>query len=146
MTHTLLVAERSRRVDILWGFLTAAFAVALVRGHIGAATTTGPTVVDFLFGTLLAVAVGAWIWFRRHPARLQITPEAVVFSHRGQRLGTTLPAPGELYVHTTFIGGTDRLRFLKVTGSDEAIPMTMFDDAEVTAACRASGWRFVGDP
>jgi putative Ca2+/H+ antiporter (TMEM165/GDT1 family) len=146
MTSTLLVAERSRRVDILWGFLTAAFALALVRGHIGAATAAGRTVVDLVFGALLVIAVGAWIWFRRHPARLEITPEAVLFSHRGQRRGTRLPAPGELYVHTTFIGATDRLRFLKVTGSEEAIPMTMFDDAEVTAACRASGWRFVGDP
>jgi hypothetical protein len=86
------------------------------------------------------------VWFRRHPARLEITPEAIVFAHRGQRNATRLAAPGELYVHTTHLGGTDRLHFLKVTGSDEAIPLQMFDHEEVKAACRASGWTFAADP
>ena len=83
---------------------------------------------------------------RRHPARLEITPKAVSFSHRGQPNPAKLEQPGELYVYTTHIGGTDRLQFLKVTGSDEGIPLTMFDHEEVKAACRAAGWRFVGDP
>jgi hypothetical protein len=32
-----------------------------------------------------------------------------------------------------------------VTGSDESIPLLMFDHREVKDACRASGRRFVGD-
>jgi hypothetical protein len=103
-------------------------------------------VIDVIFGTLLAGSIAAWVWFRRHPARLEITPEAVAFSHRGQSNPTRLVPPGELHVYTTHIGGTDRLHFLKVTGSDEAIPLTMFDHDEVKAACRANGWRFAGDP
>jgi hypothetical protein len=83
--HTLLVSERSRRVDILWRVLTAAFAVALVRGHIGAGTATGRTVADLVFGALLVIAVAAWIWFRRHPARLEIVRLTPVW--RGFGLG-----------------------------------------------------------
>jgi hypothetical protein len=133
-------------VNFLWGFLTVVFAAALLRGHLGGSSTTTRIVIDLVFGTLLAGSIAAWIWFRRHPARLDITPEAVAVTHRGQSGSTRLVAPGELYIYTTFIGGTDRLNFLKLTGSDEAIPLTMFDHEEVKAACRASGWRFVGDP
>jgi hypothetical protein len=142
---TLVVPERPRRVDFLWGFLSVAFGAALVRGHLGAGTTTSRLVIDAVFGTLFVAAVGAWIWFRRHPARLEVTPEAVAFRHRGQSGSTRLVPPGELYVRTTHVGGTDRLHFLKVTGSDEAIPLTMFDHEEVKDACRTNGWRFVGD-
>jgi hypothetical protein len=140
------VGERPRRVDVLWGFLTVVSAAALVRGHFGGSTTSTKVVIDLAFGTLLAASVAAWIWFRRHPARLEITTDAVAFSHRGQSGSTRLVGPGELYVYTTLIGGTDRLNFLKVTGSDEAILLTMFDHEEVKAACRARGWRFVDDP
>jgi hypothetical protein len=44
------------------------------------------------------------------------------------------------------MGGTDRLHWLMVTGSDAAISLNMFDHGEVQNACRANGWRFVGDP
>ena len=145
LQRSVLVAERRRGVDVLWGFLTLAFGAALVRGHLGAGTTIGRVAIDVAFGALLAGSISAWVWFRRHPARLEITPEAVVFAHRGQRGAVRLAAPGELYVHTTHLGA-DRLHFLKVLGSDESIPLQMFDHEEVKAACRASGWRLAGDP
>jgi hypothetical protein len=146
LQRSVLVAERPRRVDVLWGFLTLVFGAALVRGHLGAGTTIGRVAVDVAFGALLGGSISAWVWFRRHPARLEITPEAVVFAHRGQRGAVRLAAPGELYIHTTHLGTTDRLHFLKVHGSDESIPLQMFDHEEVKAACRASGWRLAGDP
>lgn len=131
-----LVAERSRRVDALWGFLALAFAAALIRGAAGGAGVA----LDVLFALLLAGTVAAWIWFRRHPASLEITPEAIVFRHRGQA-GTTLP-PGTLTVRETLLGASDRLLFLKVSGSEEAIPLQLFDLEQVKAAARAAGWRF----
>jgi uncharacterized membrane protein YccC len=85
VTPSVVVAERPRRVDVLWGFLTVAFGAALVRGHLGAGTATSRIVIDAVFGTLAGGSIAAWVWFRRHPARLEITPEAVAFSHRGQR-------------------------------------------------------------
>jgi hypothetical protein len=133
-------------VNFLWGFLTVVFAAALLRGHFGAGTTTSRIVIDVVFGALLAGSVGAWVWFRRHPARLDITPEGIAFRHRGQSGSTRLVSPGELYVRTTYIGGTDRLHWLMVTGSDAAISLNMFNHGEVKDACRTNGWRFVGDP
>jgi hypothetical protein len=143
--RSVVVAERRRRVDVLWGFLTLAFGAALVRGHLAAGTTIGRVAVDVTFGALLGGSISAWVWFRRHPARLEITPEAIVFVHRGHRGAVRLAAPGELYVRTTHLG-TDRLHFLKVLGSDESIPLQMFDHEEVKATCRASGWMFADDP
>jgi hypothetical protein len=77
-------------VNFLWGFLTVVFAAALVRGHFGGPLTTGRIVADVVCGTLLAGSIAAWVWFRRHPARLEITPEALEFSHRGQPNSTKL--------------------------------------------------------
>jgi len=131
-----LVPERSRRVDVLWGFLTLVLAVALVRG-------AGSIAVVGVFGVLLAVTLAGWVWFRRHPARLEITPEAIVFRHRGQA-GLTL-TPGTLAVRQTLLGGSDRLLFLTTSGSKEAIPLQMFDLEQVRTACRGAGWRFEGD-
>lgn len=143
---SVVVAERSGRVDFLWGFLSVVFAAALLRGHFGGPLTTGRIVADVFCAVLLALSVTAWIWFRRHPARLHVTREEVAFAHRGQPNPTRLVGPGELYFRTTYMGGTDRLHWLMLTGSEAAISMNMFDHAEVEAACRANGWRFVGDP
>ena len=141
-----IVGERARRVDFLWGFLTLAFGAALVRGH-RAQDGTGRLVVDVLFGGLTALCIGAWVWFRRHPARLEIDPDVIAFTHRGQPNATRLlRTDGDLFIRTTHLGGTDRLHFLKAEGSEEAIPLQMFDHAEVGAAARANGWRFRGDP
>jgi len=41
------------------------------------------------------------------------------------------------------LGGKHPLRFLKVTGSEEAIALQMFDWYRVQEACLAAGWRFV---
>jgi hypothetical protein len=137
----VVVAERSRRVDIVWGFLSVVFALALVRGSLG----TASTVFVVLFGVLTITCIGAWIWFRRHPARIEITQDTVSFKHRGQPKATTLVGPGELYVYQTHIGAKNRLQFLKVTGSEEGIPLTMFDHEDLKSACRANGWTFAGD-
>ena len=143
---SIVVGERSRNVNFLWGCLSVVFAAALLRGHFGGPLTTGRIVGDVFCAALLALSLAGWIWFRRHPARLEITPEVVAFSHRGQRKATRLIGPGELYFNTTYIVGSDRLHWLMVTGSETAISMNMFDQGEVQDACRANGWRFVGDP
>ena len=110
---TLLVPERARRVDFLWGFLSIVFGVALVRGHLGM-RGTGRVAIDVVFGILFAGSLFAWLWFRRHPASLEVRPDAIVFSHRGQRGRATLErTTGEVYVKTTFVGGKYRVDFLK---------------------------------
>jgi hypothetical protein len=140
----VVVPQKARYVNVIWGFLTLVFGLALVRGHFGAATSSGRIVVDVIFGALVAGSIGAWLWFRRHPARLEVSPEVITFSHRGQPNSVRLVrASGDLYVYTTTsAGGKGRLRYLKVPGSDEGVPLQLFDWGEVQGACIARGWRF----
>ncbi|HSK16288.1 MAG TPA: hypothetical protein VK915_08965 [Gaiellaceae bacterium] len=148
VTHDgpLVVTEKARSVDVVWGFLTVVFAVALVRGHLGAGSATGRIAVDAGMGLLFAGSAGGWWWFRRHPARLEVTPEEIAFVHRGRRRSATiLRGAGDLAIRTRHLGGQNRLHFLTGAGSEEAIPLTTFDHAEVETACRAQGWRFDGD-
>ncbi len=143
----VVVAERKRRVNFLWGFLTLAFGAALVRGHLGAESTASRVVVDLILGLLLVGSISAWVWFRRHPARLEISVEAVTFAHRGQTRSVKLArSSGDLYVRRTMLGGTHPLLFLGITGSDEVIPLQMFDLEEIEAASVSRGWRFVEPP
>jgi hypothetical protein len=143
----VVVAERAGSRNFLWGFLAVVFGAALVRGHLGAETDPGRLVVDVVFGALFVGTVAAWVWFNRHPARLEISAEEVTFQHRGQKKSTRLlRSAGDLYVSTTMLGGKHPLRFLKVTGSDEAIALQMFDWPQVQRVCLDNGWRFVEGP
>lgn len=145
----IVVTEKARLVNLLWGFLAVMSALALVRGHLGAETTTGRIVGDVIFGTLLVGSVWMWLWSRRYPSRLEISPETITYTYRGAGNPTTLfRNGGDLYVHTTWMGGRHptTLRYLKVTGSDEGILLQTFDWPEVERACMANGWRFVEGP
>ena len=86
----------------------------------------------------------AWVWFVRHPAHLEVTPEEIRFQHKGQRKFSTLPHTGALYVKRTLIGGKHPVAFLKVEGSDDTIPMGSFDLARIKEAAAGTGWEFKG--
>jgi hypothetical protein len=77
-----IVAEGWWQVSVLFGFLTLAFAVVLVRGVTGAQTTSGRVAVLVLCVVLLAVFISAWIRTLRHPARLEITEDAIRYVPR----------------------------------------------------------------
>jgi hypothetical protein len=146
-TEPIVVAEKAHRVDWVWGFLAVVFAVALVRGLLGADTGTGRLAVGAGMGLLALGSGGGWWWFRRHPARLEVGPEEIGFAHRGRRRSATIRREtGDLEIRTTHVGGKNRLHFLTATGTEEAVPLTTFDHAEVETACRMQGWRFAGDP
>lgn len=142
----IVVAEKKSSVHVLGGLLSVAFTLALIRGHFGADTDTGRVVGDVIFGLLAAGSIAGWIWFIRHPARLEITPETISFVHRDRARAVTLErSAGDVYVARTFTHRT-QLVWLKVTGSDTAISMTTFDLSEVERACTAAGWRFAKRP
>lgn len=142
-TSAIVVRQHSRTVDFLWGFLVLAFGVALFRGRAGAGTDGGRLVVDLVFGGLVVASIAAWVWFRRRPSRLTITPDAISFSHKRDREGTVLRRTGDLYVATPLgPGAAHRERYLRAEGSEEAIPLLLFDWKTVRDACVAKGWRF----
>jgi hypothetical protein len=139
----VIVEERGYQVNFLWGFLTIVSAIVLWRAHTGM-SGAGRVVADVIVGAFLLLFAWAWVWFVRHPAHLEVTPEEIRFQHKGQRKFSTLPHTGALYVKRTLIGGKHPVAFLKVEGSDDTIPMGSFDLARIKEAAAGTGWEFKG--
>ena len=139
-----IVAESRWQVSILFGFLTLVFAVALARGAAGAQTTSGRVAVVVLCVVLLAVFISAWIRMLRHPARLEITEEAIRYIRRHRRSATVSRQQGdELYFVRRNRGGRIWTLELAITGTDTVMDLgLLFSRKEVRQACLARGWRF----
>lgn len=139
--HDPIVVEQSNSsVNGLWGFLTVAFSFALWRGHQGAQTDAGRWVLDVILGVLVIASITAWISFHRHPSRLEISRDVIKLSHRDRPRSIVLRRPGPLYVHRVFNPRGGAQSYLKVAGSDDAIPLAFFNWKDVERACRAAGW------
>ena len=136
----IVVEQSTTSVNVLWGFLSVAFAVALWRGHQGAQTGAGRWVLDVIFGVGVIVSVTAWISFHTHPARLEISQDVITFSHRGRPNTIEFHRPGPLYVHRVFNPRGGAQSWLKIVGSDDAIPLVLFNWKHVERACHAAGW------
>jgi hypothetical protein len=139
-----IVAESRWQVSILFGFLTLAFAVALVWGVTGAQTTSGRVAVLVLCVVLLAVFISAWIRTLRHPARLEITEDAIRCVSRNDQAATLSRQQGnELYFVRRNRGGRIWTLGLAMTGMDTAMDLgLLFSRKAVQQACLARGWRF----
>ena len=139
----IVVPERSYQVHFLWGFLTIVSAIVLGRAAMGM-SGTGRIVTVSIVGAFVLIFLSAWIWFARHPATLEVTPEEIRFQHLGQKGFTALPHTGALYVKRTLMGGKHPLAYLRVEGSDAAIAMGGFDLARIKEAAAETGWEFKG--
>jgi hypothetical protein len=136
-----IVIEQSKAsVNFLWGFLTIAFAVALWRGHGGAETNSGRLVGDVLLGAAVVVCVAAWVSSHRHPARIEVSQDVVALWYRGKPNPVELRRTGDLYVYRRISPRGGAHSYLKVEGSDAAIPLVYFSWKDVERACRAAGW------
>ena len=141
----VIVEERRYQVNFLWGFLTITSAVVLWRTHTGSMSSTGRIVAEAIVTAFLLLFAWAWVWFVRHPARLEVTPAEIRFQYSGQKKAATLPHTGALYVKRTLIGGKHPVAFLKVEGSEEGIALGSFDLSAIKEAAYVNGWRFAGD-
>jgi hypothetical protein len=142
-TQPIVVEQSRRNTTIIYGFLAVMFAFAGVRGHMGAETATGQIVGDVIFGTLAIGSIALLIVMRRNPGSVTVGRDAISYSHRGAKNPIVLPRTGDLYIGGTMIGTTGgRTRYLKVQGSDQGIPLEIFDQQELERACVAMGWRF----
>ena len=128
--------------DGLFGALTAAFLVALVRGYAGA--STGRVVVIVFVSVVTAVLVLGWVRLIRHPCRLEISPQAVTFvDGRGTR--RTLPHGAGGQLRMVRVGGGRYVQpGLTIAGSGTVIPLPFFSTREVRRQCSAAGWSFAG--
>jgi hypothetical protein len=139
-----IVAASRWQVSMLFGFLTLAFAVALARGGIGGQTTSGRVAVVVLCAVLLAVFISAWIRTLRHPARLEITEDAIRYVRRNGQPATLSPRQGnELYFVRSNRGGRIWTLGLAIMGTDTVMDLGLFFSRKaVRQACRARDWRF----
>ena len=139
-----IVTESRWQVSILFGFLTLAFAVALVRGVTGAQTTSGRVAVLVLCVVLLTVFISAWIRTLRHLTRLEITEDAVRYiSRNGQSATLSRQQGNELYFVRRNRGGRIWTLGLAIMGTDTVMDLgILFSRTAVRPACVARGWRF----
>jgi hypothetical protein len=140
---TIVVFESAGAVHFVYGFLTVAFAAALIRGHLGAETDLGRTVVDIVFGVLAVGTLAVWIYMRRHPGRIGVSRDQIQQWARGKRRAAVITKEdGDLYIR--YSGSYKSPQpFLRATGTDQALFLTMYTQQEVIDACIACGWRFV---
>jgi hypothetical protein len=143
--ESIVVAESRSQMAILFGFLVAIFALALVRGVTGAATTTG-RVAAAVFCAALILAVGwGWAAMARRPARVEITKDAIRFvSRSGKPSALSRQSGDELRFVKQHAGPLSRIWTLGLTiaGTDAVLLLTgFFSRSEVRQACRAQGWR-----
>ncbi|MEA2432965.1 MAG: hypothetical protein QOG54_422 [Actinomycetota bacterium] len=138
----IVIPENASSVNFTFGFLFVAFTAALIRGHLGAETDAGRLTVDIVVGILSAGTLATWIWSRRHPGRIGISNTEINQWHRGRtRSVRLLRSDGDLFIR--FSGGKHPQPYLRVTGSDDALLVSMYDRDEVVRAAIASGWNFI---
>ena len=150
MAGEMVVIRESRgAVNFLWGFLVLVSAVVLWRGEFGSRTTTTRVVAAVIFVPLGLGAIAAWVWYRRHPSRLEITPAAISLRLPGKSdPATVLPKTGDLYIDSHLVGSArapSRVSYLKVEGSQGSISLQFFKRADVVDGCTAMGWTFADE-
>lgn len=142
---SIVVAESRSQMAILFGFLVAVFAVALIRGEIGAGTTAGRVAAAVFCVVLIAVVARGWIATARRPVRLEITRDAIRLVQRnGQVSELSRQSGDELRFVKRHAGPLSRIWILGLTivGTATFIDLTIFfSRGEVRKACRAQGWR-----
>jgi hypothetical protein len=141
--HTTVVRESAVARDGLYGFLVAAFALALVRGFIGARTTEGRIVCTIVFSTIVIVGLYGWQLRHRRSKSLAISDDAIVLLTAG--LDTTsqlLKTDGDRLQFVTIGSIRYRSLALKIRGRDTTLSLQFFSKKPVQAACVEHGWHF----
>jgi hypothetical protein len=137
------VKESAAQRDGLFGFLVAAFGLALARGATGAHTVAGRVAVALVFGALVALCLVFWARTRIHPDRLEISEEAIRYvSGSGRQKSALFRQQGENLCFVAQGGGRVWWQALKERGSGAVMPLRFFSRAAVKRACEAQGWHF----
>jgi hypothetical protein len=138
-----VITESRSQISSLFGFLTAAFAVALVRGVTGASTGSGRVAAGVFAGVLVVAVVAGWIVTIRRPTRLEVSEAGIRYIRRnGQELTLSREWGDELLFVQRRSGRTWTLG-LTIAGTGTVIYLGgFFSKKAVRQACLARGWRF----
>jgi hypothetical protein len=142
-SSAVVVKESAAQRDGLFGFLVAAFGLALVRGAAGAHTVAGRAAAALVFGALVVLCLVLWARTRMRPDRLEISQEAIRYvSGSGRQKSALNRQQGDNLCFVAQGGGRVWRQALKVRGSGAVMPLRFFSRAAVKRACEAQGWRF----
>jgi len=139
----VVVRESRLQRDGLYGFLTVATALAVVRGVASASTTAGRLSAAVVLGAVLVVVVGGWVRAVRRADRLEISPSVVRYvpGAVGAPPVQLLRADGaQLRLATRGSGRVVLLELVQV-GSPHALELRHFSQAAVRRTCVDAGWQ-----
>jgi hypothetical protein len=138
----LVIVPQSRaRRDGLFGGLAAVFAVALVRGLIGASTAAGRIAAGVIIGLVLLVLVVGWLRALLRPAHLEISAALIHYAggQGGSRPDLSRDNGQEVGVYWRRAGRGSSLYLQQpATGVHWSLPY--FSAKAVAQACRDCGW------
>jgi hypothetical protein len=145
------VVVRARHTGIvIFGSLTALWALALAGSESAQPTTSGRVEAGVVFGILISASVGGWLALNGSRRRLEVGPDAIVSRGQGAKSKpfTLARADGDtlrLLPRFKLLGAVSQPR-LMFLGRGAFIELPGFSLDAVRRACEAQGWRFDGDP
>jgi hypothetical protein len=141
--YSSVVRESAGARDGLYGALTFAFALALVRGVIGASTTAGRIVCALFFGGIVVGGIIVWIWRRRRAPWLEISDDKIVLQRpKSTEVRQLTKAPGSQLRFVSVGSMQYRSTGLTLVGSGIVLPLSFFTRKVVTQACVDHHWEF----
>jgi hypothetical protein len=104
--------------------------------------------IDVIAGVGAALLVWRLIFEVRHPARLEITRDAITQRRKGRTRSTVIGrVTGDLTIDlkATFVGqhATVTPMLWQVGGDGTEIGLATYEQPDVKKACESAGWRFV---
>ncbi len=137
-----VVTESRSQISSLFGFLTLAFAVALVRGVTGASTGSGRVAAGVFAGLLVVAMATGWIVMIRRPTRLEVTEAMIRYIRRNGQELTLSREWGDELLFVQRRSGRSWTLGLTIAGTGTVIFLSFFSRKAIRQACLARGWRF----
>jgi hypothetical protein len=138
-----LLRESAVRRDGLFGGLLVVFALALVRGVIGASTTSGRIAVVVIFGALVLAIFFGWRARRRRTNWLDVSADRIVLRDSTPvAVGQLVRASDDRLTFVVVGPVNARTLTLTIRGGSERLPLQFFKKQRVRELCVAYGWTF----
>lgn len=128
--------------DGLFGFLTAVFVAALVRGVLGASTSAGRITVAAVFGAIIALIIVVWVFMVRHPALIEVDYESIRYVSGSRRPDKVLYAARgrDLRIVSHRNGRTAAVSLVQVA-SGEDVALRLFSRKAIRDTVQQYGWQ-----
>jgi len=141
--YSSVVRESAAARDGLFGGLVFVFSLALVRGAIGASTTTGRIVGIAFFGAIVIFGTIFWIRRRRRAPWLEISDDTIELLRPNSSAELQLAKASGNQLRFVSVGSyRSRSLGLAIVGSNTELPLQFFSKKAVKQACIEHNWEF----